>query len=291
MATNHLDGRSVSLRRQADEALRFAVQGEWEKAVEANRRILEVSSRDVDAFNRLGKALMELGRFPAALEAYQATIEIDPGNAIARRNLVRLEQATASAAAAVEAPPPAPAAVRARVFIEEVGKTYVTDLTRPATFEALSRIAPADEVELRPAGNQVEVFTVDGVLLGQLEPRIAQRLIRLLQMGNRYQAFVVALTGNTVRVILREVFRNPAVSEPASFPRQAKIAAPRPYLRDTGRLAREMGQDLLLDSDDDDDDADDESEEPDTLDEETDEEEEFIDEPSAAEDEEPPISH
>lgn len=280
----------MSLRRQADEALRLAVQGEWEQAAEANRRILQVSSRDVDAYNRLGKALMELGRFAEAREAYQAATELDPGNAIARRNLMRLEQATASEAAAVEAPPPAPAAVRARVFIEEVGKTYVTDLTRPATFEALSRIAPADEVELRPVGNQVEVLTLDGVLLGQLEPRIAQRLIRLLQMGNRYQAFVVALTGNTVRVILREVFRNPAATEPASFPRQAKIAAPRPYLRDTGRLAREMGQDLLLDSDDEDEDTDEESDEADSLDEESDEEEELIDEPGAAEEEEPPIS-
>lgn len=280
----------MSLRRQAQEALRLAVQGNWEQAVEANRRILQVSSRDVDAYNRLGKALMELGQFAEALEAYQSALEIDPGNAIARRNLLRLEQATTSEAAAVEAPPPAPAAVRARVFIEEVGKTYVTDLTRPATFVALSRIAPADEVELRPIGNQVEVLTLDGVLLGQLEPRIAQRLIRLLQMGNRYQAFVVALTGNTVRVILREVFRNPAATEPASFPRQAKIAAPRPYLRDTGRLAREMGQDLLLDSDDEDEDTDEENEETDSLDEESAEDEELIDEPGAAEEEEPPIS-
>ena len=48
-----------------------AARGEWEAAVETNRQLVELGG-DVDAYNRLGKALSELDRNEEALEAYQA---------------------------------------------------------------------------------------------------------------------------------------------------------------------------------------------------------------------------
>jgi hypothetical protein len=71
---------------------------------------------------------------------------------------------------------------------------------------------------------------------------------------------VVALTGMTTRIILREVYHDPDSPFPVAFQRQSTVAAPRPYLRDTRRMARELEPDLL-DSDDDDDGDDDEEEE------------------------------
>ena len=259
--------------------------GDWPRAIDLNRTILEQSPRDVDAWNRLGKAQTELGSLEEALDAYRAALTIDPGNVIAQRNVERLETAPTSAA-----PESGSAPLRAGVFVEEVGKTYVTDLIRPAASDVLARVAPADEVGLVASGGQVEVHDRDGRRLGQLEPRIAQRLIKLQGDGNRYQAYVVAMTGNTVRVILREMFHNPEAPELTSFPRQAKIAAPRPYLRETGRLARDLEPGLLLDSDEEeDDDGDDEDvEEVEGLEDEA-EEEEFIGEQSSTDEEEPQI--
>ncbi|MDI3339227.1 MAG: tetratricopeptide repeat protein [Sphaerobacter sp.] len=238
------DGRSRTLRRQAEEARRAAVEGRWEDAVKLNRAILEHAPRDVDAHNRLGKALMELGRIAEAIQAYREALNLDPGNVIAQRNLERLEKA------APDGPPPqTPAAIQARVFIEEVGKTYVTDLVRPGPAAVRNRVTPADEVELRREGQTVHVYTMDGQRLGQLEPRIAMRLLTLLDAGNRYQAYVVAVNDDTVRIILRETYRDPNAPEHLAFPRQAKMPPPRPYIRDTGRAARELAPDLLLDAD------------------------------------------
>jgi tetratricopeptide (TPR) repeat protein len=77
-------------RRQLGEiAIGHATRGEWDDAVEANRQLLELGP-DIDAYNRLGKALAELGRTAEALEAYEHALERDATNRIAQRNAERL---------------------------------------------------------------------------------------------------------------------------------------------------------------------------------------------------------
>ena len=45
---------------------------------------------EVDAYNRLGKALTELGRYAEARDAYAHAVKLDPLNGIAAKNLQRL---------------------------------------------------------------------------------------------------------------------------------------------------------------------------------------------------------
>ena len=84
------EDRTRSKRHHADVAIQMALQGQWEQAVDLNRSILESFPADVDACNRLGKALTELGRFADARDSYMKAIESDPLNLIARKNLSRL---------------------------------------------------------------------------------------------------------------------------------------------------------------------------------------------------------
>jgi len=274
LATYQPDGRNRTVRRQAEEARRLAMEGRWEEAVEINRAILTQAPRDVEARNRLGKALMELGRFQEAMDAYRASLDIDPGNVIARRNIERLEDIGDAAPQVTPTP-----GFRPSVFVEEVGKTYVTDLVHPGPHSVLKLVSPAEEVEIRPENGAVHIYTQEGERLGQLEPRIAQRLIELLEAGNRYQAYVVAINENTVRIILREVYRNPEAPAHLSLPRQVKMPPPRPYLRDTGRTERELEPDLLLDSDEEDEEEldEEEPEEIEAVGDDVDEEDHFID--------------
>ena len=140
--------------------------------------------------------------------------------------------------------------LRIGTFVQEVGKTYVTDLVRPGTPEILARVSPGDEVRLEAEPNQVLVLDREGNRLGYLEPRIAQRLIQLIDVGNRYEAYVLGRNGATIRVILREVYRNPEAPAGLTFPRQAKIAAPRPYVRESARRLEELEPGLLLEGED-----------------------------------------
>jgi len=83
--------RLASLKRQRTrQAIDLAMQGRWRETIAANKAILEDFPSDVDARNRLGRAYMELGEYRQARESYSRTVELDPFNAIAKKNLQRL---------------------------------------------------------------------------------------------------------------------------------------------------------------------------------------------------------
>ena len=81
----------VRLRRQSSkQAIALAMEGRWREAVAVNKGIVDRFPNDVDAYNRLGRAYMELGEYSLAGEAYRRTQELDPYNTIAQKNLRRL---------------------------------------------------------------------------------------------------------------------------------------------------------------------------------------------------------
>ncbi|HEY8476067.1 MAG TPA: tetratricopeptide repeat protein [Chloroflexota bacterium] len=205
----------LRLRRiKSEQAINLAMQNDWEKAVVVNREILELFPDDVDAYNRLGKALMELGRYQEASDAYAEALKRDPLNTIAQRNRARLEKLIAEQVAA----PPPPGRVDPALFIEESGKTIVTTLVDVAPADVIARVTAGDQVELQVRGNIVQVADPTGEVIGRIEPKLAQRLIRLLRMGNQYTAAVTGVDDQTVRVIVRETYRHPSMGDRPSFP-------------------------------------------------------------------------
>ena len=46
------------------------MEGRWEAATEVNRSILDLFPEDMEAFNRLGKALLESGDYIEARSAF-----------------------------------------------------------------------------------------------------------------------------------------------------------------------------------------------------------------------------
>jgi len=223
---------TIRQRRQlADIAIGQATRGEWQAAVETNQQIIELGG-DVDAHNRLGKALSELDRHAEALEAYQAALEREKTNRIAERNIERLEAllTAADAARGDKHAAQAPAAL----FIEEMGKTGSARLINLAPAKQLAPLSPGDAIELRAADEELEA-RVRGLKVGQVEPRVANRLLKLMAKGNRYEAALTTIRDDDLRLIIREVFADPANFEPVSFPGAAArpTADVRPYMKGT----------------------------------------------------------
>ncbi len=79
-------------QRQSEEAVELAMRGCWEEAAVVNQGIIESTPGDVSAYNRLGKALFEMGEFHRAMEAYGNSLKLEPTNAIAIKNLARLRE-------------------------------------------------------------------------------------------------------------------------------------------------------------------------------------------------------
>ncbi|HLA93187.1 MAG TPA: tetratricopeptide repeat protein [Actinomycetota bacterium] len=226
---------ATRLKRQlAEQAIALATNGHWLDAAETNRRLLELGP-DVEAENRLAKALWEQGELGAAREHYQAALALDPTNRIAERNIDRLKTLLVAAGEkTVPAIEGSKAAVR--IFVEETGKTgfaFLMDLPDP---RKLAQVNPGDAVELIPEGNRL-VATSNGMRIGVVEPRVAARLLKLIADGNKYSAGVTSLGAVDVRIIIREIYQDPRNYGKVSFPTAAKSTDLRPYTK--GTLVRE----------------------------------------------------
>jgi tetratricopeptide (TPR) repeat protein len=241
-----------------DDARRAALDGEWVQAIEFNQSLIDRTPRDADAYNRLGRALIELGRLSAAYDAYSGALKIDPANMIARRNLQRLEtlRRTHTSEDPTDAPAePTPTIPRTNAFIEEVGKTWVDELVEPAPIEVLAEVPSGEHLDLIVEGQRLVVTRQNGQRLGEIEAKTAERLLELINGGNRYEVYALGLSSNGVRVIIREVYKDPNLANRVSFPRQ--ISYTRAYLRDRDQLRQRDEADFLF-SDEDDDDIDEE---------------------------------
>jgi len=208
--------------------VRLAVDARWEEAVELNEFIIQSFGADEGSQNRLGKALTELGRLEEAKAAYDAALAINPMNPVARKNATKLE----SLMNAKDILKGGPIKVDLNLFVEEMGKTTTTTL-RAAAGEVCSRVAAGDVAELRVDGDGIEVDTARGVRVGSLEPKLARRLIKFIQGGNRYQAGITSCEGSTVKVIVREVYQDAKFAGKPSFPivRRREVEF-RPYTRE-----------------------------------------------------------
>ena len=230
------EDRAKVRRQQAEAAIQLALQGRWDEAANLNKSIIGVFPTDVDAYNRLGKAMTELGRYGEAREAYQKALEIDPLSSIARKNLSRLATLGEEGA-----PRQATQKLSPQMFIEEMGKTGVTTLLKP-NMDIAARMTAGDQVDLRRDNGSLVVKTTADEFVGEVEPRLGQRLIKLMDAGNEYVAAISGLNETDVKVFIRETFQHASQLGKLSFP--PTVTEPfRPYLKE--RLIR---QDALEES-------------------------------------------
>lgn len=208
------DERLLRLKQQrSKEAIDLAMQARWQEAADVNKEIIESFPEDVDAYNRLGRAYMELGRYTQAREAYSRTVQLDPYNAIANRNLRRLSDLGESDSDEVETD-----TVEPHHFIEEIGKAGVVTLYELAPKENRARMVAGDRVYLKVDGSVLAVENSRGAYMGKVDPKYAQRLIRLILGGNQYTASVVKSTMDMMTVIVRETYQHPSQAGKLSFP-------------------------------------------------------------------------
>ncbi|MDD5127609.1 MAG: tetratricopeptide repeat protein [Dehalococcoidales bacterium] len=206
--------KPVRLKNQRNEqAIALAMQGRWREAIEVNKSILADNGQEVNAYNRLGRAYMELGDYAHAREAYNKAVEVDPYNAIAKKNLHRLSLLKETSRPAEDTE-----TVEPEQFIEEIGKSGVVNLLALAPLEVRARFVAGDKISLKTKGSRLLAESGGGEYLGEVETKHALRLIKLMQGGNRYGATVVSSTEEGTAVIIREVYQHPSQSGKLSFP-------------------------------------------------------------------------
>lgn len=214
-------------QRLSKEAIDMALQGKWEEAEVANRDIIERFPSDVEAYNRLGRALTELSQFDAAKEAYLKSLQLAPKNAIAKKNLARLTGLSESIANLKRSRHKTPAykaqarRVALDLFITEVGRAGVVSLHSVAPAKVLAKMGFGDQVHLKERKQHLIVTSEDGEYLGEVEPKQGLRLLKLMQGGNTYDAAILNAQEDIVHVIIKEIYQHPSQVGHPSFPVKA----------------------------------------------------------------------
>jgi tetratricopeptide (TPR) repeat protein len=229
------------IRQMSQEAINLAMYGRWQEAISVNQTIIENMPNDIDAYNRLGKAFMELSDYDKAQESYSRVLELDAGNTIAQKNLNRISQLKASNVVIKEYHTKA----APHQFIGEAGKSGVVNLYNLGDGTVLAKMMAGDKVSLKTKGQQLAVENEEGEYLGQVEPQHALRLIKLITGGNRYSSAIVSIDDSKVKVIIREIYQSPNLIGMPSFPAKP-VEGFQPHVKDTLLRRRSAEEEELL---------------------------------------------
>lgn len=223
----HEDRQGKLKRQTSKQAISLAMEGRWEEALEFNKRIIQNFPNDAEAYNRLGKAYMELGDLANAREAYEKALALDQYNTIAKKNLdrlARLGDAVLDRDSNTEKAEP-------RMFIEEIGKAGVVSLYQIASSERLIKMMPGDIVHLKVQDSSLAVENGRGEYLGLVPSKQGQRLSKLMKGGNQYTAAVISSNENSISIMIRETYQDPSQMGQISFPAR-RIEEIQPFVSD-----------------------------------------------------------
>lgn len=197
-----------------DNAIKLALDNNWEEAILVNKEILTESPKDIDSLKRLAYAFMQSGKFVDAKETYNAIIALDSTNPIATKNLRKLmalsqQKNGVSSSSHINH--------MDNVFIQEAGKTKTVDLTNVADKKTLMSLQHGDDIQLIIKRSKIFALTSDKTFIGMLPDNVGIRLIGFMKGGNEYQACIKGVDDKNVTVFIKETKRAKKYINQSSF--------------------------------------------------------------------------
>lgn len=186
----------------------------WDEAVKLNKNIIRMDGGNIDAYNRLARAYMELGRYNLAKRYYSETLKYDPYNPIAIRNL-KIIKSFKSNGEPVQIN--GNDKISASLFLQEPGKTKIVTLLNVAEPQILSKTFCGMKVYVVFKGRKITIADLNGIYLGVLPDDICYNIIRLTSGGNRYEFFIKSIKVNSLSVLIKETFRSKRFKNQPSF--------------------------------------------------------------------------
>lgn len=193
-----------------NQAIKATLSGDWENAIKLNKSLLDENPNDVEALNRIGLAYMITGNSKNAKSSYEKVLEIDPLNSIALKNLRKLK---------TDSPKNSDGVTFVQVnniFIEETGRTKVVELINLAQSEILLNLQTGQAVDM--SVKRLKIFIHQSKnYVGVLPDDIGNRLIKFMNGGNKYEAYVKSANHQNVSIFIRELKKSAKFKDQPSF--------------------------------------------------------------------------
>jgi tetratricopeptide (TPR) repeat protein len=188
------------------QAIQTALTGDWQQAINLNQLILNEEPEDIDTLNRLAFAFLSVGNPKDAKNLYEKVLALDMQNPIAIRNLKRLYDVNSKKIITIN-----------NLFIEEPGKTKVMDLINIADKKVITHLRSGEKLDLKIKRNRIFAYDLDNQFIGMLPDDTCQRLIKFMEAGNEYEAYVRTVDSYKVSIFIREIKRVKKFKNQPSF--------------------------------------------------------------------------
>lgn len=202
---------SLNLPQQA---IKAALNGNFESAVKLNKDILKDEPLNIDALNRLAKAYLELGKLNMARKFYGKVLKIDSYNPIASKNIKIIKAISGNESQIIGTHT---FQVSSTMFLQEPGKTKVINLLKVAEPQKLSQTYCGMPVQMLVKNRRVTIMDCGGGYLGVLPDDVCHNLIRFIKGGNKYDIFIKSVKVNSLAVLVKETFRSRRFKNQPSF--------------------------------------------------------------------------
>lgn len=199
----------TSLKTQA---IQTALTGDWNNAIRCNEELLAENPSDIDTLNRLAYAYMSSGNSKRSKEICEQVLSLDKQNPIAMRNLKRISEIKTNDGSTNHS-----TIQINNLFIEEPGKTRVIELINPADKKVLSVLRSGEELELTIKRMKIFVHGPQKQFIGMLPDDIGNRLIKFINGGNAYDAYLRTSQGGKAVIFVREIKKAKKFKDQASF--------------------------------------------------------------------------
>lgn len=188
----------------AQKAISFSLQNNWPEAIKTNLLIIKGDKNDIDALNRLAHAYFEINSILKAKKISLKVLKISPYNNIAIKALEKYKRGKNLKSKRQN--------IDMSIFIEEPGKTKLTNLINLGAEKVYSGLSAGDEVLLSSHSHRIAVTTLEGEYIGKLTDDLSARLKKSMTSKNKYRVFIKSTSKDCVKVFIK--------SNDISFPRE-----------------------------------------------------------------------
>ncbi|AKM83425.1 hypothetical protein A2422_00965 [Candidatus Woesebacteria bacterium RIFOXYC1_FULL_31_51] len=193
-------------------AINLALRCQWKEAIKINKLIIKEDGSDTEALNRLARAYLETGEITKAKGVSKKVLKIEPSNKIAEKSIEKYKRFKTNVDSGSEQN------IDASVFLEEVGKTKLTNLINLGSPKNISKLYSGDEVKLLTHSHRATITTLDDTYVGRLPDDISARIRLLVKGGNSYKVFIKSVCSSNIKVFIKEVKKGKEFENCMSFP-------------------------------------------------------------------------
>jgi len=205
------------LDKLKQEAIDFAVEANWLRAIEANKRIIEKEKDNLEAWLRLGFSYLQNGNFSQAEKSYEKALKIQPANQVAHDNLKKIRVIN-SHGYPNKKNIINPTKYDPKLFLKEPGKTKITTLIKLGQKNVLAKLSIGEKVFLNFKKRKISIKNNQGEYIGCLPDDLSLRLTLFIKAGSVYEAFVKEATLDKVVILIKEIKKGRKVARYVSFP-------------------------------------------------------------------------